>query len=392
MAFKAELLKKKLKEEGKTRDELVAELKKQGCTRHKRTVSRWLAGTNPPKPKDLEAIARVLNCKPQDFDPFFADIGLGEVSIQAHVSAASHNAYELMRWRYGVSQKQIMELAPVLFSIVAGHALNVPGQDDEIARLAVENGLSDPRLQGAHLEDQASKQKKCFGIETSNPGTETSRNLFNEAIIRLSSQIPDYVDTKWFVGAAAEEPPNAAGYIPDIELVEALSGGQPQLAEAISKGRIRLSSVLQQAKEAKGGGISVEEFAEAIRVAHAQGIEDQRRAGLKKLKAWRAFYAERHPELAAEYDDLVVKHCHEEGWYPDHYTDDDRVQSWMNPFQEDLHINEDTLFEYQSRKAEASEKGKFTLVFSFEDPTYRRFKELQHHRSELKKQFERDWT
>jgi len=109
MAFKAELLKKKLKAEGKSRDELAAELKK-----HKRTVSRWLAGTNPPKPKDLEAIAHVLNCKPQDFDPFFADMGLGEVSIQAHVSAASHNAYELMRWRYGVSQKQIMELAPVL--------------------------------------------------------------------------------------------------------------------------------------------------------------------------------------------------------------------------------------------------------------------------------------
>jgi len=121
MAFKAELLRKKLKAEGKSRDELAAAINK-----HKRTVSRWLAGTNPPKPKDLEAIARVLNCKPLDFDPFFADMGVGEVSIQAHVSAASHNAYELMRWRYGVSQKQIMELAPVLFAIVAGHALKVP--------------------------------------------------------------------------------------------------------------------------------------------------------------------------------------------------------------------------------------------------------------------------
>lgn len=53
MAFKAELLKKKLQVEGKSRDELAAKLKK-----HKRTVSRWQAGTNPPKPKDLEAIAQ----------------------------------------------------------------------------------------------------------------------------------------------------------------------------------------------------------------------------------------------------------------------------------------------------------------------------------------------
>ncbi|AMY72013.1 hypothetical protein AKL17_1p0012 (plasmid) [Frigidibacter mobilis] len=290
------------------------------------------------------------------------------------------------------SQKQIMELAPVLFSIVAGHALRVPVQDDEVARLAFENGLSDPRLQGGHLEDQASKLKKCFGIETSHPGTETSRNLFSEAIIRLSAQISDHVDTKWFVGAAAEEAPNAAGFISDIELVEALSGGQPQLAEAIAKGRIRLSSVLHQAKEAKGGGLSIEEFAKAIREAHEQGMEDQRKAGLKKLKAWRAFYAERHPELAAEYDDLVAKHCHEEGWYPERYTDDDRVQSWVNPFQEDLHLNEDTLSEYQSRKAAASEGGKIALVLPFEDPIYRRFEELQRHRSKLKKQFEAEWA
>ncbi|WP_313138230.1 hypothetical protein [Paracoccus jeotgali] len=396
MAFKAELLKKKLKEQSKTRDELVADLKKQGCSRHKRTVSRWLAGTNPPKPKDLEAIARVLHCKPQDFDPFFADIGLGEVSIQAHVSAASHNAYELMRWRYGVSQKQIMELAPILFSIVAGHALRVPVQDKEVARLAVENGLSDPRLQGGHLEDQASKLKKCFGIETSHPETETSRNLFSEAIIRLSAQISSHVDTKWFVGAAAEEAPNAAGYIPDIKLVEALSEGQPQLAEAISKGRIRLSSVLQQAKEAKGGDLSIKEFAKAIRAAHEQGIEAQRKAGLKKLNAWRAFYAERHPELAAEYDDLVAKHCHEEGWYPERYTDDDRAQSWIDPFQEDLHLNEDTLLEYQRLKAEARRadaiNNTLTLVMTDNDPAYCRFKELQRHRTKLKKRFEEEWA
>lgn len=391
MAFKAELLKKKLKEQGKTHDELVADLKKQGCVRHKRTVSRWLAGTNPPKPKDLEAIARIMHCKPQDFDPFFADIALGEVSIQAHVSAASHNAYELMRWRYGVSQKQIMELAPVLFSIVAGHALKVPAQDDALEKEALMSGRPSTQTQSDWIDRKASQSRKCFGFKSQDYNLDP-RNLFDTAVQRLSAQVSDYVSTEWYVGAAPEEAPSAAGYIPDIKLVEALSGGQPQLAEAISKGRVRLSSVLQQAKEAKGGGLSIEEFAEAVRGAYKQGIEDQRKACLKKLKAWRVFYAERHPDLAAEYDDLVAKHCHEEGWYPEHYTDDDRAQSWANPFQEDLHLNEDTLVEYQSREAAASESDKFVIVLPFEDPTYRRFEELQHHRFKLKKQFEEEWV
>ncbi|WP_183073587.1 helix-turn-helix domain-containing protein, partial [Roseinatronobacter ekhonensis] len=62
MAFKAELLRKKLKEEGKKRADLAA-----ATRRNVRTVSRWLTGENPPKTKDLEAISRVLNCRPQDF-------------------------------------------------------------------------------------------------------------------------------------------------------------------------------------------------------------------------------------------------------------------------------------------------------------------------------------
>lgn len=390
MAFKADLLKKKLKEEGTKPDELAAAIKK-----HKRTVRRWLAGTNPPKQKDLEAVARVLNCKPQDFDPFFADKGLGEVSIQAHVSVASHNAYELMRWRYGVSQKQIMELAPVLFAIVAGHALKVPDQDDEIARLAFDNRLTDPRLQGGHNEACASKLRKCFGLETSDPGVETSRNLFSEAMRRLSSQIEDYVDTRWFVGAAAEEAPGAAGYVPDTELVSALSGGDLKLAEAIVKGRIRLSTILQRAKEGEDP-VSVETFADAIRHAHAQQIEELRKAGLKKLKAWRTFYEARHPDLAEEYDRLLAQHCHEEGWCPNNYTDDERIQSWVNPYQEDRHINEDTLTEYQQRRKDAREKDEgsktLTFVFSHNDPVVRRFAELQRHRAQIKKQFEETWS
>ena len=264
MAFKADLLKRKLEAEGKKPDQLAALIKK-----HKRTVRRWLAGTNPPKPKDLEAIARVLNCKAQDFDPFFADMGLGEVSIQAHVSAASHNAYELMRWRYGVSQKQIMELAPVLFAIVAGHALKVPDQDDALEQAARLSGRSSTQMLGDHIDRQASKLKQCFGLPSPDPNNEPSRNLFDTAIHRLSIQAADYVNARWYVGAEAGDVPGASGYVPDADFLEEITGGDSALVESIVKGRIRLSTVLQEIQEIKGGKnrISVEAFAVAIRHA-----------------------------------------------------------------------------------------------------------------------------
>ncbi|WP_197474270.1 helix-turn-helix domain-containing protein [Rhodobacter xanthinilyticus] len=390
MAFKAELLKKKLKEEGKTRDELVADLKKQGCPRHKRTVSRWLAGDNPPKAKDLEALARALNCKPQDFDPFFADIGLGEVSIQAHVSTASHNAYELMRVRYGVSQKQIMELAPVLFAILAAHALKVPDQDDALDREARMNGRPSTQTQSDWIDRQASQLRKCFGLKSRDHNLDP-RNLFDTAVQRLSAQASEYVSAEWYVGAAPGDVPGAAGYITDTELLAKITGDDGTLVEAIVKGRIRLSSVLQEVKERKEGA-SVEGLANALRQAHEARIEGQRAAGLKKLKAWREFYAARHPGLAEEYDALVTQHCHEEGWYPDRYTDDDRIQSWVNPSREDRHINEDTLVEYQRMKAARTEDGTMAFVLPFQDPVYRRFEALQHHRAQLRKQFEETWS
>jgi hypothetical protein len=385
MAFRADLLKRKLEAEGKKPDQLAALIKK-----HKRTVRRWLAGTNPPKPKDLEAIARVLNCKAQDFDPFFADMGLGEVSIQAHVSAASHNAYELMRWRYGVSQKQIMELAPVLFAIVAAHALKVPDQDDALEREASMNGRPSTQTQSDGIDRQASQSRKCFGLKSLDHNL-GPRNLFDAAVQRLSAQASDYVDAKWYVGAAPGDVPGATGFIPDTDFLEVITGGDWALVEAIAKGRIRLSTVLQEIGERREGA-SVDALASAIRHAHDARIEEQREAGLKKLKAWREFYAARHKELAEEYGSLVNQHCHQEGWYPKHYTFDDRIQSWVNPIREDRHINEDTLVDYQRMKAARTEDGGIILGLQFQDPVYRRFQTLQHHRAQLKKQFEETWS
>ena len=118
----------------------------------------------------------------------------------------------------------------------------------------------------------------------------------------------------------------ATGYVPNTEFLEEITGGDWTLVEAIVKGRIRLSAVLQKIRGGKEG-TSVQAFADAIRHAHNERIEEQRGAGLKKLKAWRAFYAARHPELAEEYDNLVTQHCHEEGSVP---ARDDVSVAWSH--------------------------------------------------------------
>lgn len=399
MAFKAELLREKLQEEGKTRADLA-----RATRRNVRTVSRWLRGENAPKAKDLEAIAQALDCRPQDFDPFFASTELEEVSIQAHVSVASHNAYELMAWRYEVTQKQIMELAPILFAIVAGHALKVPEQNDAYNREAARLGLDHHRDLAWHIHEKASKEMKCFGIKVPEAELEhgvVHQNLFCEAIRRLSFEIQDYVRYNDFVGAGPQDVPTAAGYVPDIQLLEAITAGDPVLIEALVKGRVRFSKCYEELQKSEEKLETAEDISKAlssiIQRDLDKSVEEKRRKGLVKLEAWRAFYAERHPDLAQEYDNLVSKYCHEEGWSPRECTEDDKRQIWINPYKEDRHIDDEKLPEYHQKKAEIAASGRdpeelFWFFSASSSPIFGRLRKLQQHRLEIKKQFEEVWT
>lgn len=387
MTFKAELLRKRLKDEGKTRKFLA-----QATGKTERTVSRWLNGENPPKGKDLDKIAKALSCRPQDFDPSYADEGLG-VAMYARVSAASHNAYEMMRLRYGVTQKGIIELAPVLFSIVASYALKVPSDDDMLHAEAVRRGLHSSRWSSADdadgfaYDERASANWKCFGLPANDPATARPRNLFYEAISRLSLDISDHVDTTYFRSPEPGEAPVAAGFIPDVDMIGALTGGDATLIEALAKGRIRLSTCWEAYQ--KSGCDTLEGFPGVLQRELAREDEEhltklaaEREASLAKLKAWRAFYGGRHADLASEYDQIVEAYCHEEGWSPEWYDDDLKDACWADPYQEDRFINDDLLPEYQRQQAQG------IFAFPYNDPVQRRFRELQAHRNTLKAEFE----
>lgn len=385
MAFKAELLRKKLKEEGRTRKFLA-----EATHKRERTVSRWLNGQNPPKSKDLELIAMALRCRPQDFDPSYADEGLG-VAMYARVSVASHNAYEMMRLRYGVTQKSIIELAPVLFSIVASYALKVPEDDMALYHQAIRRGLSSP-LPGAHsyegangfaIDQRASENAACFGLPAADPMDAQPRNLFCEALSRLCLEISDHVSTEFFHVAEPGDAPSVLGFVPDIKLLAALTGGDTELTKALVEGRVRLSKCWEDHQ--KSGSSSIDEFPGILRRElarandhHQTQLAMKREDSLAKLQTWRAYYEELHPDLAREYDQLVADYCHEDGWFPDYYGEELNELFLTNPYKEQRFINDDMLPD-----------GQEATIFSRRNsPIAKRFAELQAHRKRLKAEFE----
>ncbi|EYD74064.1 hypothetical protein Rumeso_04435 [Rubellimicrobium mesophilum DSM 19309] len=392
MAFKAELLRTKLKEAGKSRSFLARQTGKT-----ERTVSRWLNGGNPPKSKDLPRIAEVLGCKPQDFDPSFAEDGQDGISIGARVSVASHNAYEILSLSYGVTQRQIMELAPVLFSIVAAHALRVPDEDlaafhaTEDLGLYVQRHGSVREAQGFMRDQLAAKERKCFGLPPANIEEEETRNLFHLAVARLCRTIEANVSVQHMVRPDPGESPSAAGFIPDVPMLQALTGGDDRLIEAITKGQIRFAKCWAEFE--KDGVRTVEAMVAILRreleqtdSARRKALAKRRTESLAKLDAWRAFYEERHPDLAREYDEIVANYCHPDGWYPDWYGAELKEVLNANPYDEERHINDETLPGYKQKAAE-SENGARVFFLPFTDPIYQRFETLKFHRAGSKDQF-----
>ena len=82
MAFDKQLLSRKITEAGISQVELANRINVTP-----RTVSRWLHGQKPPKPSLINELAKALHCRPEDFDPRYAD-GENDIRVEGRVSAA----------------------------------------------------------------------------------------------------------------------------------------------------------------------------------------------------------------------------------------------------------------------------------------------------------------
>lgn len=391
MAFEKELLHRKITEAGISQVRL-AEL--VGVT--PRTVNRWLRGEKPPKTSLIKKLAKALRCRPEDFDPRYVD-GENEIHVEGRVSAASHNAYATMKLVYGVDEQTIIELAPVLFAIAAARAVNLPGEDharwDELMKNSAALGFR--RLQrfgnwtdqeGFAIDEQAAQNHRCFGLKAKDNSQALPRNLFVDAMRRMVHEAGSDHSMDQFAPFDAGEVPTALGFNPHVALFDFIAEGDAEIVRKLVRGDVRLSQSMTRAELNADG--SLEAKAEIIRkdlaeqaASHRAKLAARREEGLARLKTWRAFYQERHPDLATEYDEMVAAYCKPEGWYPDYYTEVEREEDYADPFAETRFIDGDLL----PRPQDASKRG--SLWLSFDAPEQQRFNELEKHRRLSKAEF-----
>lgn len=185
-----------------------------------------------------------------------------------------------------------------------------------------------------------------------------------------------------FYTAEAGDAPSALGFAPDVKLLHALTGGDAELIKALVEGRVRLSQCWEEHQ--RSSDPSLERFPEILRRELARANDEnatqlriKREHSLAKLEAWRTFYEERHLELAKEYNEIVSKYCHEDGWFPTHYPDELKELLWSDPYREERFIDKQQL--------PGRGNGRLSFVPSSIE---KRFSELEAHRSMAKAKFE----
>lgn len=381
MALDREKLKILMKSRGVTQKKI-----KEATGKDARTVSRWLSGNNIPKDRDLRIIADLLQCEPVAFYKNFVDAPDEGVAIHSTVSVAAYNAYEVMGIRYGVTQRDIMEIAPVLFAIVAGHALRVPQQDIDAYWLAKRAGLNvqiggnAEDSAGFDLDERAAEQRKCFGI-AADPWEAAPRNLFAEAVKRLCEDLGGIVDPKDMYQPDAGAPLKAVGFNVAPQVIAKLADGDEERAKDFVTGRLRLPP--REILKDLGKSALLEELQRQTKARQARR-EAERQESLSKLSGWQTAYAAEHPEMEAEYHDLASRYYEAVGYVKDGSSAEDRDALYSDPFSEKRDLKEGISTHYVDLFGEADETKKAQAE------QVARLKKLEKHRRASKRAFGAD--
>lgn len=329
MALDQEKLRALMKARGVTQKNI-----KEATGKDARTVSRWMSGGNIPKDRELRIIAELLSCEPVVFYKNFVDVPDGRVPIHASVSVASYNAFEVMGLRYAVTQRDIVEIAPVLFSILAGHALRVPEQDLDAWRAAKKAGLdvhigrSAEEANGFDLDQRAAAQRECFGI-VADPSDAMPRNLFAVALRRLCQDLRGIVDVTSMHEPEAGTPLKAVGFNVDPEILSLLAEEDVEKVSDFTTGRLRLPA--RETLERFGMRAVVEEVRRQETARHAK-LAEQRQESLRTLSAWQAAYSANYPELDAEHQLLAARYFEPDGHVTEGLSAEERDAVYADPF------------------------------------------------------------
>lgn len=246
MAFDRKKLREYLKENGITQADLAFLAGKDI-----RTIRRWLSPTQRLTLKSINQICHALDVSPEQFDPETTGTNSGDHNVQigARVSVAAANGYTLLRKEYGITHKQLIELAPVMFSIIARRALGLSRRLEQNladAEAAIQWSKVDVQIdpfgeyQRSIDNARASEDKGwLFGDERHDGGYrdchEEPTNLFCKELTELSKDMEDVLEFRRFDGC-----PTSRGFPLSTAIIDEFTCGNTSFRDHITYGDINL--------------------------------------------------------------------------------------------------------------------------------------------------------
>jgi transcriptional regulator with XRE-family HTH domain len=304
MAFNKVKFKGAMREKRITQEEIAAILHKKT-----RTINEWLSPRVKLNAEQVRSLCEIIDVEPLDFDPDWEGSfqKSGQSRVTAKISNASKNGFWLLKERYGVSEKAIIELAPAMFAIIAEQA-KLSGaiwleKWEALNQQAEANGL--PRLydfydleQTANDSVELANEDKIFGIESHDGNPTNPGNLFAVTLKNLCAKSENVEFFHSFFDAGSC--PDSIRTTIDRDLVYMLTGGNEELAAAISTGDIQLFG--EQFPESKNPQERIEWMnAELVKLKKLQDIKSKKVK--KKMQIWR----KENPKLAAKYPNALSR-------------------------------------------------------------------------------------
>ena len=250
MAFNKKKFKDAMRIEGVTQKDLA---EKFGVDI--RTVNRWLDPKYQIPSEKVRDLCVAINNIPNEFDPDWEGSAENQIlaRVSAKVSSASKNGYWLMKARYGVSEKEIVELAPTLFALFAAAVFEGTNKGDNDQRklaaeiLAKEYGLiPESEMFPVHPDEiEEAERREKFIADGKIFGSSDDADIYYSSLNPFAFELEKFVSNSKKVALShsiAGECPNSKGNALDIQLINAISDNDPEISEAISQGDIELFS------------------------------------------------------------------------------------------------------------------------------------------------------
>lgn len=257
------------------------------------TVSRWARGeTTKLRRSNFNKLRDALNATEADLcgeGPLPDGKEKREASPEGQVSfvvdTACRNALALVARRYGVRQRQIVEIAPLLFSLIAEQSLAERRQELEVFKAAVDDAENEApphmkrELRFAHDEDdraliereeQSIAARDLFarqvGYEEDDPAAGNPLALHLDRLL-ASSSAPHgvYKGKNRVLWEQGEEPRYSVG----IEELNEILGGDKEAMRHVLRGRVALAEMPGEVRKA-----TPEQKAEWVKADLQRSVED----------------------------------------------------------------------------------------------------------------------